>query len=301
MTPDVDNGGLAPGYAFCCFYTARTLTSLGMKENLKRLFDYRELLFNLTRKEVKVKYKNSFLGFIWSLVNPLMMLVVFYVAFGIIFTVRGADMRYYAFYLMAGILPWNFMSQTLSMGVGSVVNNGELVKKVYFPREVLPLSYLGSSSFHFVLQELMLLFFLVVFRVPLTPWILAFPLLMLLEVAFIAGLTLLLSAWNVMFRDVSHFVEILLMAWFWMTPIVYPISQIKDTLPAWASTLYMFNPMTHIVLMWQRIVYNSPVNGPKAYSMSLEGVLGTVACSVVLLVLGYFVFCRLEGRFVEFI
>lgn len=272
-----------------------------MKENLKRLFDYRELLFNLTRKEVKVKYKNSFLGFIWSLVNPLMMLVVFYVAFGIIFTVRSADMRYYAFFLMAGILPWNFLSQTLSQGVGSVVNNGELVKKVYFPREVLPLSYLGSSSFHFVLQEMMLLLFLIIFRVPLTPWIFIFPLLMILEVAFIAGLTLLLSAWNVMFRDVSHFVEILLMAWFWMTPIVYPIGQIRDTLPAWAAKLYMLNPMTHLVLMWQRIVYNSPVNGPRAYYMSLEGVLGTVAFSLVLLVLGYYVFCRLEGKFVEFI
>ena len=272
-----------------------------MKGNLKRLFDYRELLFNLTRKEVKVKYKNSFLGFVWSLVNPLMMLVVFYVAFGIIFTVRSADMRYYAFYLMAGILPWNFMSQALSMGVGSVVNNGELVKKVYFPREVLPLSYLGSASFHFVLQEMMLLFFLVIFRVPMTPWLLMFPLLMLLELVFIAGLTLLLSAWNVLFRDVTHFVEILLTAWFWMTPIVYPIAQIKDTLPAWASQLYMLNPMTHIVLMWQRIVYNSPVNGPRAYSLSLAGVLGTVACASVLLLLGYYVFCRLEGRFVEFI
>ena len=272
-----------------------------MRENLKRLFDYRELLFNLTRKEVKVKYKNSFLGFVWSLVTPLMMLVVFYVAFGVIFKLRAMDMRYYAFYLMAGILPWNFMSQTLSQGVASVVNNGDLVKKVYFPREVLPLSYLGSSSFHFLLQETMLIVFLLAFRVPLTPWIFMLPLLLLLEAVFIAGLSLLLSAVNVLFRDVQHFTEILLMAWFWMTPIVYPISQIRDNLPAWAAKLYMLNPMAHIILMWQRITYNSPVNGPAAYSMSPEGVLGTVIFSLALLVLGYFTFCRLEGKFAEFI
>ncbi|RJP34688.1 MAG: ABC transporter permease [Actinobacteria bacterium] len=272
-----------------------------MKENLKRLFEYRELLFNLTRKEVKVKYKNSFLGFIWSLVTPLMMLVVFYVAFGVIFKLRAMDMKYYAFYLMAGILPWNFLSQTLTQGVASVVMNSDLVKKVYFPREVLPLSYLGSASFHFLLQEAMLIVFLLAFRVPLTPWIFMLPVLMLLEAVFIAGLTLLLSTLNVFFRDVQHFTEILLMAWFWMTPIVYPISQIRDNLPAWAAKLYMLNPMTHIVLMWQRITYNSPVNGPASYSMSPAGVIGTVACSLGLLIVGYVTFTRLEGRFAEFI
>jgi ABC-type polysaccharide/polyol phosphate export permease len=272
-----------------------------MKENLRRLFEYRELLFNLTRKEVKVKYKNSFLGFIWSLITPLMMLVVFYVAFGVIFKLRAMDMKYYAFYLMAGILPWNFMSQTLSQGVASVVMNGDLVKKVYFPREVLPLSYLGSSSFHFLLQEAMLIVFLLAFRIPLTPWILAMPLLMLLEGAFIAGFSLLLSALNVFFRDVQHFTEILLMAWFWMTPVIYPVSFIRDNLPAWAAKIYMLNPMAHIILMWQRITYNSPVNGPGAYYMSPAGVIGTVVFSLALLVLGYFSFTRLEGRFAEFI
>ncbi len=272
-----------------------------MKENLRRLFDYNELLFNLTRKEVKVKYKNSFLGFLWSLVTPLMMLVVFYVAFGIIFKMRAQGMEFYAFYLMAGILPWTFLSTTLTQGVGSIVNNGELVKKVYFPREVLPLSFLGSATFHFVLQEAMLLLFLIIFRVPLTPWLAAFPLVLILEAAFIGGLALLFSALNVFFRDIQHFTEILLMAWFWMTPIVYPISLIQDNLPAWAERIYMLNPMTHIILLWQRVTYNSPVNGPAAYYFSVEGFIYTIVLSLVLLVLGYYVFCRVEGKFAEFI
>jgi len=272
-----------------------------MRKNLKSLLEYRELLFNLTRKEVKVKYKNSFLGFLWSLVTPVMMLIVFYVAFGIIFKMRAEGMKYYAFYLMAGILPWTYLSTTLTQGVGSIVNNSELVKKVYFPREVLPLSYLGSASFHFVLQEMMLLLFLIIFRVPLTPWLIAFPLAMLLEAALIGGLALLLSSCNVFFRDVQHFTEILLMAWFWMTPIVYPISLIRDNFPAWAERIYMLNPMTHVVLFWQRITYNSPVNGPSAYYFSTEGLIYTIVLSVAFLVIGYFVFCRIEGKFAEFI
>lgn len=272
-----------------------------MKEKLKRLFDYRELLFNLTHKEVKVKYKNSFLGFLWSLVTPLMMLIVFYVAFGIIFKLRAMGMQYYAFYLMSGILPWNFMATALLLSVGSIVGSADLVKKVYFPREVLPLSHLGSCSFHFLLQEFMLIIFLLVFQVPMTPWIFIFPLVMLLEVTFIAGLSMFLSALNVFFRDVQHFTEILLMAWFWMTPVIYPISLIRDNFPPWAVHLYMLNPMTHIILLWQRITYNSPQNGPAAALFSVPGLLGTIAFSIFLLVLGYFTFGRLEGRFAEFI
>ena len=272
-----------------------------MKEKLKRLFDYRELLFNLTHKEVKVKYKNSFLGFIWSLVTPLMMLVVFYVAFGIIFKLRAMGMQYYAFYLMSGILPWNFMSTSLLLSTGSVVSNADLVKKVYFPREVLPLSHLGSSSFHFILQELMLIIFLVAFRVPLTPWILLFPLIMVFELTFIAGLSMFLSALNVFYRDVQHFIEIVLMAWFWMTPVIYPISLMRDSLPSWAVHIYMLNPMAHIILLWQRIMYNSPHNGPDAALLSVPGLLGTIALSVCLVIFGYITFGRLEGKFAEFI
>jgi ABC-2 type transport system permease protein len=272
-----------------------------MKEKLKRLFEYRELLFNLTRKEVKVKYKNSFLGFIWSLVTPLMMLVVYYIAFGVIFKLRTEGMQFYAFYLMAGILPWNFLAIGLMSGVGSLVGNANLMKKVYFPRETLTFSVIGSAGFHFLLQEMVLLIFMVIFRVPLTWWILALPLVLLLQLTFTAGFALLLATFNVFFRDVMHFTEILLMAWFWMTPVIYPVSFIQNSLPGWASQLYMLNPMTHIVLLWQRIIYNSPVNGPTAYYWSPLGLLGTVAFSLLLLVMGYYVFYRLEGRFAEFI
>jgi ABC-type polysaccharide/polyol phosphate export permease len=188
------------------------------------------------------------------------------------------------------------------------VSNADLVKKVYFPREVLPLSHLGSSSFHFLLQEMMLVIFLLAFRVPLTPWICLFPVVMLLELTFICGLAMFLSALNVFFRDVQHFTEIALMAWFWMTPIVYPIALIIGNgtpdypgLPSWVAHIYLLNPFTHIIQVWHRIMYNAPQNGPPAASLSIPGLLATIALSITLLVLGYVTFSRLEGKFAEFI
>jgi len=270
-------------------------------ESLRELARYRELLFNLTRKEVKVKYKNSFLGFLWSLINPLVMLVVFYVAFGIIFRVKSEGITYYAFFLMSGILAWNFFANALAMSVASVVNNGVLVKKIYFPREVLPLSYIGSAGFHFILQELVLLAFMLGFRVPLSPWLAAFPLVVLLEGVFIAGVVLWLSALNVFFRDVQHFTEILLMAWFWMTPVVYPISYMLNALPSWAQKIYLLNPMAHVILLHQYVVYNAAHNAPGSAYISPYGIAGTILLSVALVVLGYFYFKSREGRFAEFI
>ncbi len=247
---------------------------MSFKERLIELGRYRELLLNLTRKEIKVKYKNSFFGFLWSLINPLAMLVIFYVAFGVIFKMRAAGMQYYAFFLMSGILAWNFLANSLAQAVGSIVNNGVLVKKVYFPREVLPLSYIGSSGFHFLLQEMVLLVFLIIFQVPLTPWIFAFPLVLALQVLFITGVVLWLSALNVFFRDISHFTEILLMGWFWMTPIVYPINQMLNSLPTWAEKIYLLNPMAHIILLYQYIVYNSAHNAPEAVYISYWAIAG---------------------------
>ena len=278
-----------------------------MKERLRELGRYRELLLNLTRKEIKVKYKNSFFGFLWSLINPLVMLVVFYVAFGVIFKMRAAGMQFYAFFLMAGILPWNFLSNSLASSVGSIVNNGVLVKKVYFPREVLPFSYIGSAGFHFLLQETVLLVFLIAFRVPMTPWIFAFPLVVLMELLFIVGLLLWLSALNVFFRDVQHFTEIFLMAWFWMTPVIYPIGNMLNTLPAWAQKIYLCNPMVHIILLYQYIVYNSAENAPgaegapSAVYLNPWAIAGVVAFSIFLVITGYIYFTRREGKFAEFI
>ncbi|MBC7246535.1 MAG: ABC transporter permease [Actinobacteria bacterium] len=273
----------------------------GMRARAMELVRSRELLWNLTRKEVKVRYKNSVLGFVWSMIYPLIMLAVYYVAFGVIFRMRSEGIEYFAFYLLAGILPWNFFSNSMALSVGSVVSNYLLVKKIYFPREVLPLSQVGAQAFHFLLQELVFVVFLVIFRVPLTPWILAFPLVMMMQILLIAGLSLFLSALNVYFRDVQYFTELLLLAWFWMNPIVYPITFILGRFPGWAQKIYLLNPMAHVTMLYQYVVYNSRVNAPSAVYISWKWILGVVVGSLVLIYLGYRYFTSQEHRFAEFI
>ncbi|MHB8780513.1 MAG: ABC transporter permease [Candidatus Geothermincolia bacterium] len=272
-----------------------------MKTKLAKLYEYRELLYNLTRKEVKVKYKNSALGIVWSMINPLVMLVVFYVAFGIFFNVQGGGIDYFAIYLMSGILPWNFFANSLNLTVGTVVANGNLVKKVYFPREVLPLANIGAAAFNFLLQSMVLFVFMAVLWFRFSPLIFLFPVVMLAEMLFIVGVALFVSALNVFFRDVQHFTDILLMAWFWMTPIVYPISFVLDKLPVWAKGIYFLNPMAHFVLIYHEIIYNPGVHGPATSYISAKGIVGTVVVSVLLVVLGYYYFTAREGRFAEYI
>jgi ABC-2 type transport system permease protein len=225
---------------------------ISARERLARIIRYHELLTGMVRKELKVKYKNSVLGFTWSLLNPLLYLVVFYVAFQIILK---AGIPSFPIFLLSGLLVWNLFSMGLSGATGSVVNNAGLVKKVSFPREILPLAAIGSMLVHFFLQSLVLFAVLIIVR-----WEVAWSYMPLLPVALIAllfltaALGILLSAMNVYLRDTQHFLELALLAWFWMTPIVYPFQQVA-TRPGWSAKVWMLNPVTPIVLLFQRAIY----------------------------------------------
>jgi ABC-2 type transport system permease protein len=225
---------------------------ISARERVARVIKYHELLTGMVRKELKVKYKNSVLGFTWSLLNPLLYLVVFYVAFQVILK---AGIPSFPIFLLSGLLVWNLFSTGLSAATGSVVNNAGLVKKVSFPREILPLAAIGSMLVHFFLQSLVLFAVLVIVR-----WEVAWSYMPLLPVALIAllfltaALGILLSAMNVYLRDTQHFLELALLAWFWMTPIVYPFQQVA-TRPGWSAKVWMANPVTPIVLVFQRAIY----------------------------------------------
>jgi homopolymeric O-antigen transport system permease protein len=275
-----------------------------MIDRLKDLWVHRELLYNMTVKELKVKYKRSVLGFFWSFMNPLIMLAVFSLVFSIL--VKGGDMQWFVVYLMAGLLPWLFFVNCLMQSVGSVVGNPGLVKKVYFPREVLPLAAVGANIFHFVMQMLVFFVFLLIIQWHFSIYLLFLPLVMLLEIAFTLGLVMFFSAANVYLRDVQHFLEVATMAWFWLTPVVYIIGQVQSVLGEWFR-LYLLNPMTNIIQLWQYIIYNPEVYAPKSYLpghlpvvyLSFWGILGTSILSVFLLVFGYYYFVRKERGFAE--
>lgn len=274
-----------------------------MISRLKDLWAHRELLFNMTRKELKVKYKRSVLGFVWSFVTPLIMLAVFSLVFSIL---AKNPMNWFVVYLMAGLFPWLFFVNSLTQSVGSVVGNPGLVKKVYFPREVLPLGAVGANIFHFAMQMLILFIFLLCIGWHFSIYILYLPLVMLLEFVFTLGLCLWMSAANVFLRDIQHFLEVGTMAWFWLTPIVYTIGTVMDKLGGYMG-IYLLNPMTNIVGLYQFVIYNPKHYAPLSYApgeapvvyLNFWAILYTVVLSLILLVFGFWYFTRKERGFAE--
>jgi ABC-2 type transport system permease protein len=254
------------------------------------------------RKELKVKYKNSVLGFAWSMLNPALYLLVFWFVFERV--LRNGVPRFPIF-LLSGLLVWNLFSVALGSATGSMVDNAGLIKKVAFPREVLPLASVGAAVVHFFLQLVVLVLALVGFRnevdlayVALLPFALA------VTVLLAAGIGVLLSALNVYLRDIKHIVELLLLAWFWFTPIVWTFRSLAEP-ASLAERLALLNPLTPIVLTFQRALYARVgtdevaiiPDWTVAHHFVLVAAVGVVA--LVMLVVGEIVFGRLEGDFAE--
>jgi ABC-2 type transport system permease protein len=271
-----------------------------------------ELLTELVRKDLKVKYKNSALGFVWSLANPLLYLAVFTLVFT--FFLKN-NVPWFAVLFMSGFLVWSFFNSATLDATGAVVGNANLVRKVRFPRVVLPLASVGFAGVHLVLQ--LLVFF--VFLVPFYPDAFGRQLLLLVPalavtVVFTVAMSLLASSLNVRYRDVQHLLEVALLAWFWLTPIVYPVTVVRDELARhgvlWLFKLYMANPMTAVVVAAQRAVYVHPVVTGQdhelvkvlpsgGYGFYLQWLAVAAAISAVLLVVGLWTFRRLQVDFAE--
>ncbi len=267
---------------------------------VRDLLEYRELLVNLVRKELRVKYKNSVLGFVWSMLNPALYLAIFYVVFE---KFLGTDIPSFPIYLVSGLLAWNLWSSALGGSVGSLLGNANLVTKVYFPREILTLATIGASMIHFFFQFIVLLGALIVFRYGVGPEaLLLVPTALLVEVILLIGVCLIVSVLNVYFRDVQHLLELVLLAWFWMTPIVYPIHFVQKEMSSLLFRVYLLNPITHIVLAFQRGIYGqrpkvSVADASLLWYLRNLGIVG--ACAVVLMVIGWAIFRRLESRLAE--
>lgn len=220
------------------------------------VFRYRELLGNLVRRELKVKYKNSALGFLWSLLNPALYLTIFGIALGVFLRV---GVPWFVYFLLCGLLPFNFMSTAIVASTRSFLDNANLISKVWFPRQVLPLAPVGAAFVHFGLQLAILLAALLVtgYARFWDAGLILLPAAIVVEIALIASIGTILACLNVRYRDVQHLVEVAMLAWMWMTPIVYPIATVSGRIGQapvlwW---LYLANPMTAIVLATQRALY----------------------------------------------
>ena len=231
---------------------------LRVRLRARELYGYREILWNLVRKELKVKYTASVLGAVWSLLNP----VVFLAVFTFVTTLLKGGIVPYAPFLLSGLLAWNLYSVALSNGAQSVIANANLVKKVYFPREILPLATVGVCLVDFVLQSLVLVVFFVLFYGfeldVLWVYPFAFLALLLITVSF----TMFVSALNVRYRDVQHLIGLALLVWFWMTPIVYAASTARTSMLGFPRgallwKVYLLNPVTWVVMGFQRALFHS--------------------------------------------
>ncbi len=278
---------------------ARTVTPRGhLGTRLRDIVGYRELLVNLVRKELKVKYKSSILGFLWSLLNPAFLLVVYYFVFSV---VLGSGIPRFPIYLLSGLLVWNVFNVGLLTATGSIVGNAGIVNKVWFPREVLPLASIGAALVHFFLQSIVLVFALIVFRHPVNwAYVPLLPVALLGLLLVLAALGIFLSAMNVYLRDVQHLVELVLLAWFFASPIVYSYDLIAAKAGGWVR-LYLLNPVTDVVLVFQRAIYGdyARIVHDFSYGWYVRNLVGVYVLGIVLLVLAMHVFRRLEGNFTE--
>lgn len=282
-------------------------TALQYEECPKRFMSYireliasRELLANLVARDVKGKYRRTVLGQLWSLINPLALMLVYTIVFSFIFRAepRPGDpsgLEIYPLWLMTGLLPWLFFTRVVNGAISALVGNASLIKKVYFPRVVLPLSVVGSTGFTWANEMLLLAVVLMLCGAWVLPWLPLVVLFMLLLAMFAAGFALLLSIANVYFRDVQHFTSILLQLWMYLSPIIYPVTLVERVAAEhgeWILTVYRLNPIERFAAVFRDLLYNNRLPAP-------DDVLFCVGVSAVVFAVGFWVFVRKEKQLAE--
>jgi lipopolysaccharide transport system permease protein len=267
-----------------------------MFHNLARLLRYRGLIQSLVARELKARYRGSVLGFFWSFINPLMLLLVYSFVFEHILDQRGMGLPRYELFLFCGLLPWTWFSSSLLESSGVLISGGNLIKKVLFPAEILPIVTVLSNMVHFFFGLSILAGFMIWYRWPVHLLELAwFPVAVLVQLILTLGFALILSALTVHFRDIKDILGNLMTFWFFSTPIIYSYIKPDGTaaITGWPGTLLQLNPFTHLAITYQEILY---FNGPVGHWYWLL-VLGGI--SIVFFLFGFFVFDRLRDTFAE--
>jgi lipopolysaccharide transport system permease protein len=251
---------------------------------------YRQLIRSLVAKDLKLKYRGSVLGFVWSLVSPLLMLGVYTLAFKYIIY-RGNTPEGFVFLLLLGILAWNFFVGSLVMSTGAIVDNAGLLKSVLFPRAVLPISSVLFNFAQYVLTVAVLIpVMVVIYRVPVTPLVVLYPLFLFLQLVFVTGLGLALSAAAAHLRDTRHLLDIALQVLFWTTPIVWPLTMVDAK---WHPLVFL-SPMSPFVVAYQRVLYYGTWPGAQATVVAIVYALGALA-------IGTAFFLHSDRRFSELV
>lgn len=249
------------------------------------LYKYREFLKTSIKKEFRGKYKKSFLGVLWSFLNPLCQLLIYALVFPFILRV---DVDNYTMFLVVALIPWTFFNMTVIQSAASVVTNGGIIKKVYFPREILPLSVATSNLLNFFITSGLVLIALLISGIGIKSSILVLPFVILMQYILQLGLAFILSAFTVFVRDVEYIMNIFVMLMFYMCPIVYS----SDMIPSNILPLFKLNPMFHIIGYYREILYYQRVP-------EISGMLILFSISIIILIIGYKIFNKLQRKFAE--
>lgn len=251
----------------------------------KNLYEYRELLKSSIKKDVGGKYKNSVLGVLWSFLYPLLQIAVYAIVFPLI---MRSNMENYTVFVCCGLIPWNFFSTAISRSSFTMIENGNILKKVYFPREILPISVVTSEAVNFVISTIIILAFVLGTGMGLTWYVIFYPVILLIQYILLIGISLFVSSITVYFRDLQHFIGIALQLLFYATPIVYA----TNIIPVSYQWILRLNPMTFIIDGYRSIFYYQ--QQPDFISLGI-----TLLVSLILCVVGYLLFSKLQKRFAE--
>ena len=278
-----------------------------MLDRLRELWRYRRLVIDLVALDLKVRYKGSVLGFLWSLLNPLIMMIVFTVVFSALFE---SSIARFPVFIMVALLPWNYLATVVSRGTTSIIQNAALINKVYFPSEVFPIATVFSALVNYLLALPVLFALMLFYGFPFTVSLLVLPVIVVIQTIFCLALALFLSALTVRYRDTTIVTEVLLQAWFFLTPVFYAVEQV--TAQWWgiyaAQVLRWINPMASLVDYYRDILYGAVVHVDRAAGTlpppspgipTLLGMGRTGLTVLALLALGYIFFVRQSERFAE--
>ena len=251
----------------------------------KELYQYREFLKTSIKKEFRGKYKKSFLGVLWSFINPLLQLLVYALVFPYIMRVQVEN---YTMFLVVVLIPWNFFSSTISQSTSIIIASTGIIKKVYFPRVILPIANVTSNLLNFIISSVIVISALLISGIGIGQSIIVFPLVLLIQYILSLAISLLLSSVTVYIRDLEYFINVLMMLWFYVTPVLYSIDMIPDKF----KNILMLNPMTLIITSYREILYYKriPDLGPLL-------ILGGIC--IILLIIGYLIFNKCEKKFAE--
>ena len=251
----------------------------------KSLYEYRELLKTSISKDIRGKYKNSVLGILWSFLNPLLQIAVYAIVFPLI---MRSNLPNYTVFLCCGLIPWNFFSSAIARTSFTMVENGNIIKKVYFPRQILPLSVVTSEAVNFIISTVIILAFVLGYGMGISKFIIFYPLVLIVQYLLLIGISFIVSSVTVYFRDLQHFISIALQLLFYATPIVYA----PDAIPESFQWILKYNPMTYVINGYRDIFYYQQT--PDIMSLVKVFVIGVIICLV-----GYMICNKLQKRFAE--